>query len=254
MSLVLSIFPGIGMFDMAFEHEGFCVVRGPDKWWGGDIKRFHPPAGRFDGLIGGDPCQGHSSLAHLNRAQGAFVEEDFTPEFERCVVESDVEWFVRENSPFAPLPKPAGYYTSSEIVCDHWVGGATQRKRRFCWGIRSHRRRPGIAARLKIDFPALHAIEAKRAVTGDARQASVGERVRNKARVGNDGGVLPSSGKVMSLEEMLVDQGLPTDFFGDTCPFTLKTMKKMIGNGVPLPMGRAIARAVKAAISQERAA
>lgn len=27
--LVLSLFPGIGMLDMAFEHEGFTVVRGP---------------------------------------------------------------------------------------------------------------------------------------------------------------------------------------------------------------------------------
>ena len=27
--LVLSLFPGIGLLDMAFEAEGFCVVRGP---------------------------------------------------------------------------------------------------------------------------------------------------------------------------------------------------------------------------------
>jgi DNA (cytosine-5)-methyltransferase 1 len=33
--LVLSLFPGIGLFDMAFEAEGFCVVRGPDLLWGG---------------------------------------------------------------------------------------------------------------------------------------------------------------------------------------------------------------------------
>ena len=39
MSLVLSLFPGIGLLDMAFELEGFCVVRGPDVLWGGDIKR-----------------------------------------------------------------------------------------------------------------------------------------------------------------------------------------------------------------------
>ena len=28
--LVLSIFPGIGMLDAAFEMDGFTVVRGPD--------------------------------------------------------------------------------------------------------------------------------------------------------------------------------------------------------------------------------
>ena len=56
MSLVLSLFPGIGLLDRAFELEGFCVVRGPDLLWGGDIKTFHPPAGVFDGVIGGPPC------------------------------------------------------------------------------------------------------------------------------------------------------------------------------------------------------
>ena len=29
MSLVLSLFPGIGLLDRAFEEHGFCVVRGP---------------------------------------------------------------------------------------------------------------------------------------------------------------------------------------------------------------------------------
>jgi DNA (cytosine-5)-methyltransferase 1 len=40
--LVLSLFPGIGLLDMAFEEEGFCVVRGPDLLWGGDIRSFRP--------------------------------------------------------------------------------------------------------------------------------------------------------------------------------------------------------------------
>ena len=44
------LFPGIGLLDMAFEKEGFCVVRGPDLLWGGDIRSFHPPAGKFDGV------------------------------------------------------------------------------------------------------------------------------------------------------------------------------------------------------------
>jgi len=48
-SLVLSLFPGIGLLDMAFEEAGFCVVRGPDLLWGGDIHDFHPPAGKFEG-------------------------------------------------------------------------------------------------------------------------------------------------------------------------------------------------------------
>jgi len=58
MSLVLSLFPGIGLLDMAFELEGFTVVRGPDLLWGGDVRRFHPPPGRFDGVIGRDALVG----------------------------------------------------------------------------------------------------------------------------------------------------------------------------------------------------
>lgn len=37
--LVLSLFPGIGLFDQAFAEQGFCVVRGPDLLWGGDVKK-----------------------------------------------------------------------------------------------------------------------------------------------------------------------------------------------------------------------
>lgn len=55
MTLVLSLFPGGGLLDRAFEETGYCVVRGPDVIWGGDVRTFHPPAGCFDGVIGGDP-------------------------------------------------------------------------------------------------------------------------------------------------------------------------------------------------------
>lgn len=34
---VLSLFPGLGLLDLAFEDAGFCVVRGPDHLWGGDV-------------------------------------------------------------------------------------------------------------------------------------------------------------------------------------------------------------------------
>lgn len=38
-TLVLSLFPGIGLLDLAFEEQGYCVVRGPDLLWGGNIER-----------------------------------------------------------------------------------------------------------------------------------------------------------------------------------------------------------------------
>lgn len=115
--LVLSLFPGIGLLDMAFEQEGFCIVRGPDCLWGGDIRRFHPPTGKFDGVIGGPPCQAFSSLAHMVRHNG--YEPKFgnlIPEFERCVPEAQPRWFLMENVPAAPLPIVKGYGIHSFVL------------------------------------------------------------------------------------------------------------------------------------------
>src|SRR5437588_5850350 len=105
--LVLSLFPGIGLLDMAFEQEGFCVVRGPDLLWGGDIKRFHPPAGKFDGVIGGPPCQAFSPLRNLNPKIDRHGNQ--IPEFERVVSEAGPRWFLMENVPDAPMPRVRGY-------------------------------------------------------------------------------------------------------------------------------------------------
>src|SRR5581483_3105563 len=105
--LVLSLFPGIGLLDMAFEQEGFCVVRGPDVLWGGDIRSFHPPSGVFDGVIGGPPCQAFSRLRHLVEHNGYQLAENLIPEFERCVCEARPTWFVMENVPGAPEPSIA---------------------------------------------------------------------------------------------------------------------------------------------------
>ena len=59
---IVSLFPGIGILDKGFEDEGFCVLRGPDLIWGGDIRRFHLPPEVCQGIIGGPPCQDFSSL------------------------------------------------------------------------------------------------------------------------------------------------------------------------------------------------
>ena len=106
--LVLSLFPGIGLLDMAFEEEGFCVLRGPDLLWGGDIRRFHPPAGKFDGVIGGPPCQAFGHLGSVNRSRWGMdsVLPNLIPEFERCVIEAEPIWFLMENVLSAPSPAP----------------------------------------------------------------------------------------------------------------------------------------------------
>ena len=68
---MLSLFPGLGVLGKAFEKAGWCVVRGPDVIWGGDVRDFNPPPGHFHGVIGGPPCQSFSALAPLSSTLGS---------------------------------------------------------------------------------------------------------------------------------------------------------------------------------------
>jgi DNA (cytosine-5)-methyltransferase 1 len=52
---------------------------------------------------------------------------------------------------------------------------------------------------------------------------------------------------LLDLEDACELQGLPRDFT-EHMPFRKDAKLKAIANGVPLPMGRAIARAVKRAV------
>lgn len=240
--LVLSLFPGIGLLDMAFEEEGFTVVRGPDVLWGGDIRRFHPPAGKFDGVIGGPPCQAFSRLAHLVRHNG--YEPKFgnlIPEFERCVSEAAPCWFVMENVPDAPRPAVEGYEVHSFLLNNRQLGEVVNRDRRWSFGHRGER------VVLGVEVQVFEAQVFEYAATGgSARRNSlcgVTDRMRPKR-----GSELPFNSKsAASFQEVCRKQGLPDDF--DLPPFTVAAKCKAVGNGVPLPMGRAIARAVKESLS-----
>jgi len=136
--LVLSLFPGIGLLDMAFEEEGFAVVRGPDVLWGGDIRRFHPPAGKFDGAIGGPPCQAFSEATGINQGRME-PRENLIPEFERCVAESLPMWFLMENVRRAPLPTVGGYKVRDYLLNARFFGSPQKRIRRFSFGTREGR-------------------------------------------------------------------------------------------------------------------
>lgn len=180
--LVLSLFPGIDGFGMGFEAEGYSVVAGPDVQWGRDIKRFHVPPGRFDGVIGGPPCQAFSPLVHMVRhAHGeAAIAENLIPEFERVVAEAQPAWFVMENSPFAPLPAVPGYVVTSLILNNRWigegVGNVQNRERRFSFGTRD-----GGALDVGADLAVLESPEVEPVVTTDAR--------RQPVRIGGSGKV-----------------------------------------------------------------
>jgi DNA (cytosine-5)-methyltransferase 1 len=233
MGLVLSLFPGIGLLDMAFEEAGFCVVRGPDLLWGGDIRRFHPPARRFDGVIGGPPCQSHSSLAFLNRAQGVSPKHpDMTPDFERCIAEAQPEWFVMEGVLATPIPKISGYIVRHYLFNNRWFGESQNRKRVISFG--SHDGRS-----LYVETLALESSHREPAVL--ASELSKGKPL----------GTRLASPRKRTLAELAVLQGLPPDFLNEV-PFTVEGKCRVIGNGVPLAMGRAVATAVVQAMRVAR--
>jgi DNA (cytosine-5)-methyltransferase 1 len=283
--LVLSLFPGIGMLDIGFEQEGFCVVRGPDVIWGGDIREFHPPAGKFDGVIGGDPCQSHSALASLVKAKGLEPSfPDLTPEYKRVVELAQPAWFLRENVPQAPAIQPKGYDVRSFLL-DHstldsgdGTGHEQMRRRRFWFGVRD-----GECPELRrwIDFALFELPDVTQAVSGDTRSVPVklggsgkvkatavsredspqtrAERGstrwtrqapvtrRHEGRVGApDKDYSPPR---RTLADMCELQGLLPDWL-EHQPWTMQAKRKMIGNGVPIPMARAVARAVKAALAR----
>jgi len=245
--LVLSLFPGIGLLDHAFELEGYCVVKGPDVIWGGDIRSFHPPADRFDGIIGGDPCQSHSALANLVRAKGLEPSfPDLTPEFARVIDEAKPTWFLRENVPKAPDIKPLGYEVTSFLLDNCWLGEAQRRKRRFWFGW-AQESGPAPNLRKWIPGAALELAEVVGTVAGkDGQFPGWYEQTpvtgRHDGHVGAvDKNYAPPR---RTTAEMLELQGLPPDWL-DHCPFTEQGKRKAIGNGVAIPMGRALAQAIK---------
>ena len=225
-SVVLSLFPGIGLLDRAFEEIGFCVMRGPDLLWGGDVRRFHPPAGCVDGIIGGPPCQAHSSLAALNRALGNKVAEDMNPEFVRVVREAWPVWWLAENVPGVPDIEVPGYITTSVVLDNRWLGQEQSRRRRWQFG--THR---GIQL-----HPQMAALENPR--WESACLASEGEKGQMLFRAGKN-----TKNARRPFDRFCELQGLPEDFLADA-PFTLAGKYHVVGNGVPIWMGRTIAQAV----------
>lgn len=209
------------------------MVRGPDVIWGGDVRRFHPPSGKFDGVIGGPPCQSFSGFANLQRAQGR--EPSFgnlVPEYERVVAESQPLWFLMENVALAPVPVVAGYSVVARLFNNRWTGESQNRERRFSFGLRG-----SAAPAFHITGATFESPDWKAAVTS----AHGGARKTHSSKV--------TGGKITrySLPDACELQGLPRDYL-DHCSFTQQGALKAVANGVPLPMGRAVARAVKAAL------
>lgn len=244
--LVLSLFPGIGLLDRAFEEEGFCIVRGPDLLWGGDVRRFHPPPGRFEGIIGGPPCQAFSRLRYLVEANGYQTAPNLIPEFERCVVEAEPWWFLMENVPAAPVPMVRRYSVQSFVFNNRWCTDAPDqnRLRRFSFGSQmGWQIHPEVGLFESPDY-----VPAVLAHGGDEYPVKIGgsgkvKRTIRAAALGRQ--------TAAYFEHSKAAQGVPPEW--DLPGFTVHGKIRALNNGVPLPMGRAIARAVKRALDIDTA-
>lgn len=250
---ILSLFPGIGLLDRAFEESGACIVRGPDVLWGGDIKAFHPPTGRFDGVIGGPPCKAFSKLAHMvkhnhqREPEKYHLAENLIPEFVRCINEARPMWFLMENVPDVPKdcwPNPLGYQVSSFVLNNRWVLDTTpqNRERRFWFG---HRER-------LIDLVPYLEVSLFEPTEYAPPVLSNGSSKANPTKMNAYGKVkrLPKSGgqQTLKVSDAAKLQGLPEDFLSEA-PFTVAGKRTVIGNGVPLPLGRAVVKALQVALS-----
>jgi DNA (cytosine-5)-methyltransferase 1 len=157
-----------------------------------------------------------SPVANLVRANGAEPRfGNLIPEFERCVAEAAPDWWLMENVVAAPEPAVTRYAAHHFLLCPTWLGDPQRRKRRFSFGVRDSQ---PVDLRKWIQQAPLERAESIGAVT--------------------------SRTVTLDVEEMCELQGLPRDFFRYS-PFTKRSQRAMIANGVPMVMGRAVAAAVR---------
>jgi DNA (cytosine-5)-methyltransferase 1 len=166
-----------------------------------------------------------------------------TPEYARVVNVAQPAWFLRENVRHAPDLDVPGYSIQTFVLNNRWLGEAQDRTRKFWFGSRDGRR-------IFVETVALESVEYRQAVTSSLRAVSVklggnGRPKRTYSIEGKRHG--PDRGRRAALAEMLEHQGLPVDYFDDV-PLTQTGKRIALGNGVPMAMGRAVARAVKQAV------
>jgi DNA (cytosine-5)-methyltransferase 1 len=154
-----------------------------------------------------------------------------------------------ENVEDAPIPVVPRYHVHAQMLRDVWVGGVTARLRRISFGTHYM----VTPQRLKIDTLALHSVETEQSALagGSGRAVPVKLGGSGKVKTTYHPRHGPNPGPRATREELCARQGLPADFLADDSPLTERGKCHAIGNGVPLPMGRAIAKAVKRAMAYD---
>lgn len=209
--LILSVFPGIDLLGRAFERENFCIVRGPDLIFGGDVRSFHPPAGVFSGIIGGSPCQ---DFSRARREPPTGYGMEMIHQFERIVLEASPQWYLMENVSGVPDLQIPGY-SHQRIDLNALECGSSQRRIRiFQFGSQEN-----FALLVERSAP----ITTEPAPTQTALQPARKER--------------------RSWRDFCDLFDLPPDF--DLPGWSLAAKYKAVGNGVPLKMGMRVAQGIK---------
>ncbi len=215
--LLLSLFPGIDLLGRGFEHEGFCVVRAPDKMHGGDVRDFHTERGRFDGIIAGSPCQDFSA-ARRSAPSGDGIA--MLREFARVVLEASPAWWLLENVARVPDVAIEGYAVQRFDLNARECGSKQSRLRHFQFGSRR----------------GLVLIPERSKPRGDAARICLASEGAKRSR--------------RTFADFCELQGLPRDF--ELPGMSVAAKYRAVGNGVPVQMARVVARAIRDASADPR--
>lgn len=220
MQTVLSLFPGVGLLDMAFEERPeFSVVRGPDLIHGGDVRRFRVCAGVFRGVIAGPPCQGFSAVnAYRMDPDHPSVRNSLEMLQLTCslIEQAQPTWFLIENVPNVPDVHVLGYTVQRLAINDWECGGKQLRWRAIQFG----HKEGWILRPVRVNDRSVSRRKGRRP-----------EAITTK----------PVS-RHMTFAAQCRRQGLskPIELPG----WTKEAKFRAVGNGVPLSIGRVLAAAV----------
>jgi DNA (cytosine-5)-methyltransferase 1 len=155
-----------------------------------------------------------------------------------------------ENVPEAPAASVTGYETTDARVNNRWLGEEQNRMRRFSFGHRGGRSSQ-FYAELTREFAVFESPIYAPAVCASGGTRAVPVALGGSGKIKSTRRVrAPDEKTERSFVEARRLQGLPADFL-DESPFTVAGKIRLVGNGVPIPMGRAVARAVKRCLGLE---
>lgn len=211
--LVLSLFSGIDLLGRGFKESGFCVVSAGDIILGQDVRHFSAIRGKFEGVIGGSPCQDFSK-ARRNEPTGYGLE--MLGEFCRVIKESQPRFFLLENVPNVPNIEIEGYQVQRFFLNANEVGSTQNRNRYFQFGTKEG---------LLID------VKRQNKPNKSEPCAMATEGKKKERRTWN---------------EFCKLQGIEWEF--DLPDLTQAGAYKVVGNAVNLHVSKAIAKAIKEAL------